>query len=64
MSAPFRFYIHNLINVYATNDYSTAYSIACQMAVNNEFILFFDSVKHLCIHHIDVLTAYNENMKV
>lgn len=64
MSREYRYYIHSLVSVYVTEDYATAYSRACELAASDEFILFYDIVKGLCIHHIDELTAYNENLKV
>ena len=64
MSKGYHYYIHSLVSVYVTDNYLSAYSRACDLAASDEFILFFDSEKQLCIHHIDELTAYNENMKV
>lgn len=64
MSKEYRFYIHSLVNVYVTEDYSAAYSRACELAASNEFVLYYDSEKDLCIYHIDELTAYHENMQI
>lgn len=60
----YRYFVHSLTDIYVSNDYNSAYSRACELAATSDFILFYDRIKGICIHHIDELTAYNENMKV
>lgn len=65
MKPTYRFYIHSMTDIYVTDDYRTAYDIALDMSGrDNSFILFYDSVKGICIHHIDELIAYHENMAI
>ena len=56
MKATYRFYIHSMTDVYVTDNYDIAVDIALDMADrDNSFILFYDSEKGRCIHHIDDL---------
>lgn len=64
MSKDCRFYVHSLVNVYLYETYENAYKKACELAVSDEFILFYDCIKDFCIHHIDELVSYNENMQI
>ena len=64
MSKEYRFYVHSVCNVYVTEDYETAYSRVCELATSDEFMFFYDSIKDICIYHIDELIAYYENMQI
>mgnify|MGYP003290561900 CR=1 FL=1 len=64
MSKEYRFYVHSLVNVYVFDTYENAFKTACELAESDEFIMFYDCIKDFCIHHIDELVTYNENMKI
>ena len=63
----YKYYIHDMMNCYVSDDFQTAYDIALDMAYNygdNNFICLYDRERKICYHHIDELTAAYENMQI
>lgn len=60
----YKYYIHDKMNCYVSDDFRTAYDIVCDIALNyNGVFWLYIREENISFFDIDELTAYWENIQ-